>query len=133
MLSQQLHEKTQGQVENPLDRRETPPHECNDTLAYILHRTMCVSRCHAYGPKERQQDPPHPQMFGSHYTHILWAHYTEHVKYSQHLQPCLFPCSENRGGSCTRSHCMGKHHSALTLHHGVPTTLLQRSHRTTRP
>ncbi len=24
--------KTQGQVENPLDRRETPPDECNDTL-----------------------------------------------------------------------------------------------------
>ncbi len=135
ILSQQLHEKTPGQVENPLDRRETLPYERNDTLAYILHRTMGASRCHVYGPKERQQDPPHPQMFGSHCTHILSAYYTKHhdVKYSQHKQPCLFPCSEMRSGSCTRSVCMGKHHTALTLHHGVPTTVPQRSYRTTRP
>ena len=28
--------KTRGQVEIPLDRRETPPDECNDTLSHSI-------------------------------------------------------------------------------------------------
>ena len=58
MLSQQLHEQTQSEVENSLDGRETPQNECADTRAYIHLPTTCESRCHAYGPKERQSAAP---------------------------------------------------------------------------